>query len=45
MAEYEHNSPEKKFIRDQWVDFAKQIYDETKEFSMLGFPSVGIGIE
>ena len=36
MTEYQFNSIEKNFIRDQWIEFARAIYDKTDDFAMLG---------
>lgn len=35
MPEYEFNSPEKKFIRQNWVEFATRINPEKENFSMI----------
>ena len=35
MTEYQFNSPEKNFIRRQWIEFAKKNYDENDIFSMI----------
>lgn len=35
MTEYQFNSPEKKFVRNRWIKFAKDISDANEDFSMI----------
>lgn len=41
MAEgiYLHNSRHKEFIRDRWIEFARNIYDKGHDFGILTFPA------